>query len=434
MLKNMNAKPQQSNNSGQGNSKSARRRRAKKLQTGQNGAASMQLERSYGAQPVFTSGAVSQTLFTRKNRSNIGAGIQMGKMTDAGLKFLKSTFAAPDFAGQGTFDGIPDDKTYSVAPYRHILAADLFALLGIMNVPLGQKLVLVQLPTPGVAFWWAVVTTGVTPTTIFTPVAYDQFDSLFGQPAISGPAPPVDVNRNVNAFRMAGNSIELICTSNSTQWSGSIRALKGNCSLSTSSNLYSPDGSWANFETTTQIVGLENANSTGAASFIAPSNLGVFMTAVNKEVIFNSHEIPDSMGSLNGNNPYTFGVLSGIFTGFGDLETNFVILEGTSSPAYQTQFSVRCWQTVEYVPVNGTIIYNMSSISPRCDPVALELYRAVVADLPVAVTYFENDSFWKRLLSWTGKIGNALAGLPGPYGLIAGGVGGLASTVSNLVN
>lgn len=424
-VQSLNAKSQQQPASGQ--SKSARRRRAR------NNKMQSQPEKQYGPQSVFTSGPVSQTLFTRKNRRDIGANIPMGNLSDAGLAFLRSTFAAPDFAGQGAFKGIPDNKTYFVTPFRHILAGNLFTLLGITGLEPSQQLVIAQFPTPGVAFWWTITTGAVEPSSIFTPVPFDQFETLFNNPIDTGSSPPVNINKNVNSFRMSGNSIELICTSNATSWNGSIRAFKGNVNM-TDCKLYSPNGGWTNYQLTKCITGLENINATGAASFISPSNLGVYMTAVNKEVVFNSHEVPDSMADMNGNNDQAFGVLGGTFTGFGDLETNFIILEGTATATVQTQFSVRAWQAVEYTPINSSLLYSSATSSPKSDPAALEIYRSLVSELPVAVTYFENGNFWKRLLSLTSRIGGALKVLPGPMGLIAGGVGDLASNIGTLVN
>jgi len=205
--------------------------------------------------------------------------------------------------------------------------------------------------------------------------------------------------------------------------------MKGDVSIA-ESNVYAPNALWSNFTIAKQITGLENANATGAASFIAPANLGCYMTAVNKEVLFVNRSIPDSYGDVNGNNLFTAGIVGGVHTGFGDLETNIIILENTQL----TRFTIRCWQTLEYTPVNTSITYKMAHSSPELDEQALLLYRQMVQELPVAVTYYENASFWKKLMGILGKVGGTLSTLlPGPYGMLAGGLGGLTNTIGDMI-
>lgn len=118
-------------------------------------------------------------------------------------------------------------------------------------------------------------------------------------------------------------------------------------------------------------------------------------------------------------------------TGWGDLECNVIIFESIQD----TKFTIRTWQTLEAVPnSNSSLVYILAKSSPAADPVALALYRELVNQLPVAVTYFENDTFWKRLLSVVSRIGGALSVIPGPWGALAGGVGGVSGTIASMVN
>jgi len=364
-------------------------------------------------------------------------------MSDAGMQFLKATFAAPDFAGQGSFLGIPDDITAIVCPYRHILTGSLWDLLykhgNKTELDSAVTIVLIQPPTPGYAFWFAPLGVGekVEPTTIFHGVPYDDFKSLFGNE--SAAEPDEDVNEQVNKFRFSGNSIELICVSNAVQWRGNLRAFKLNLDYA-DTNAYAPDATKPDNKITTSITGVEGVNATSAAAFVTPANLGVYMTATNSESTFPTRTIPDRTWNMNGNNAVAYGVFAGIFTGFGTLETNVIVLENVKSPDStptadnSTLFQVRSWSMIEYLPQPQSLLYKSAHKSPEYDPVALNVYREVVADLPIAVTYGENDSFWKRLLGTIGKIGGFIAGMPGPIVLIGGGVGALASTIGGLID
>lgn len=352
----------------------------------------------------------------------------MGKLTDAGTSFLKSAFASPDSAGQGSFLGIPDDVSYEVVPYRHILTGDLWTLLGGSPGPT-DRVCIVQPPIPGVAFYYAILASGfgVTPLTPFKAITYDDFSSLFNI------TPTGNADQLVNSFRFAGNTIELICTSNATQWFGSVRAFKGKLSHGTSAQYTTV----ATQRLSESITGMEFVNATAAATYTAPSNLGVYMSAVNTEVIFKEGTIPDFVNDINQGDVDAFAQFLGRFTGLGDLETNCIWLEGVTSTSTgisaPTNFAVRAWSAIEYIPVQGTLIAKMAHPSPAKDVAALEIYRAVVRELPVAVSYFNNDSFWQKLLGIINKVTGFASAIPGPIGMIAGGANAIGSTISGLL-
>lgn len=423
---------------GQGQSKSAKRRRNRRNNQVD------QRSSIRGMIPITTSSPTANDLFARPSRKTMGSRINMPQMSEAGSSFLKSVFAAPDFAGQGAFLGIPDDISSIVCPYRHILTGDFWTILGIYgnsnDLIECNTVAIIQPPTPGYAFWFAPLKPGqiVNPTTIFHGVPYDDFKSLFGNDPLVLP-PTYDVNEQVTDFRCAGNSFELICTSNAFQWRGSIRAFKLKLQYA-DTGLYAPDSTVPTFQTTKAVTGIEGVNATSAAAFVTPANLGVYMTAVNTEATFMSSSIPDKMWNINGNSASAYGIFEGIFTGFGTLETNVILLENIKvadqepNPEVATLFQIRSWSMNEYKPQPSSLLYRSAHPSPPLDTTALNVYRSVVADLPVAVTYFENDSFWKRLMNTLGKIGGWLSNVPGPVGLISGGVGTLASTIGGMLN
>jgi len=372
------------------------------------------------------------------------------KVTRDGLTFLKAVFAAPDFAGQGKFNGIPDEAPYTSLKYRHVLNASLYALIKDSATKAGaadiyapnRDILICQPPVPGVAFFWAVVATGaaVVDVTNFIPVFYNDFAQLFGstgyvQPG-EGAVPQLD--DLITQFRFAGNSAELICTTNAFNWTGAINAFKGKCSLSECKS-YVATGLKS---LTTSFTGLENFNNRGMTStYVAPSNLGVYMTAVNTEPVFPSSTVMPDVYYINANQSNSTGQFRGAFPGIGTLETNFIRLTGLTYTGTGTEldpyvpvtdFQARFWSVLEYIPVEGTVFSNVATPNPIADPAAMDIYRSVVADLPIAVTYAENDSFWKKLLGVVGSVGKALSVIPG-WGAIAGGVGMAADAASGLI-
>jgi len=389
-----------------------------------------QQNQTNGNQPmqnIRTSGSMAVDLFKRPARSSLMRGVTTRGIGAAGMAFLKATFAAPDFAGQGAFEGIPDDRTGLCLPTRHIFMKDLYSLITAPNEK--QNTIIIQPPTPGMAFWWANVDkiAGVQANTTFLAVHYDDFGALFTPEPFTNAANVKDINSNVNEFRMAGASMELVCTSNAFNWSGSIRCFKLKLKLSENAAYTSGLNSY-----TKTITGLEGCNSTSTSTFIAPANLGAYMSATDSEANFRSHDIPDKINSLNVGSSSAYGVFEDWFTGFGDLETNVMVLENMFNSNGVTNFTIRCWQTLEYTPLPNTFANSLKRISPPKDEMAMHVYRQAVSMLPVAVTYADNANFFTRLLGIIGKVGGVVSNfLPGPWGIAGKALSGAATTVSN---
>lgn len=395
-------------------SKSARRRRRKR-----NNSLAENVS-SYMAPGVVT----SRQLVQRPTRGNF-TNFEIGKITPAGEQFLKAVFAAPDFPTQGTFFGIPDQATSACVPYRHLYQnkLDVSALDPANN----EAFVLVQMPVPGVAFWVGKfqVSVGFTATTQLFPVFYDDKVELF---------PGVGSNSdNVMAFREAGRALELICTTNSLSWSGSIKAFKLPIKVG--------DAEVYNDTVTSQIAkqinGLQGINGTSQSSYVGSSNMGVYMVSGRSNSTFTVCNTFDAYASMNGTGSNgRFGILNGEVTGFGDLEANVIILydqvhNDIANGIYNTWF-VRSWTVTEYYPQPGTVLAKTAREAPLYDPVAMAAYERILKEMPVAVSYFENSKFWDTVKRIAGNVLSGLSRAPGPVGGIAtgakmvfDGVGGL---------
>lgn len=397
--------------------------------------------------PIFTSGAAVSDMLRREtkmfSKQRLTRTMQKIKLTRDGELFLKAVYAPPDFAGQGAFCGIPDELAMPSLKYRHAFVGDFWSSVvasvarfgGVSPITAGCDVIVVQPPVPGVAFYVAFVTPGamVNDSTLFYPVTYSDYADLFGAEINIPPIAPVpSVNGLITKFRMAGSSLELICTTNAFNWSGSITGTKGTSEMAPS-DIYS--GASGNMSHT--FNGMQNANARGNTStYVAGANLGIFQTAVNDEKEFPWTSVNTNYFNMNqGSDPNSAGILLGQFPGLGTLETNYVRLSGiwgsaTTTPI--TTFQVRCWSTVEYVPKTGSSLNNFITPNALLDPAALLAYRAVADELPVAVQYSENSSFWKKLLGVIGSIGTSMSVIPG-WGAIAGGIGTAANAASNLL-
>jgi hypothetical protein len=287
---------------------------------------------------------------------------------------------------------------------------------------------IVQSPIPGVAFYYGQHPAGVIPT-ITTPlllnaVRYADAASLF---------PVGSENDNVTEFRFAGMAIELVSTMNDMTWLGSLLTYKTRIALSITAGqpvagslLFS--GSMINGMDS--ILPIQSSNNNTQA-LVTRSKEGVYAPSYNgqpdwrfmpilenQQTAFAPPLAPDLQPAM-----FTGGVV-----GVGDLVSTVIVIPAAATVQ---NFIVRAWQKVEYKVNTNSVLYPYSHDSPSHDPVALALYRKMAKDCPLAVPAADNANFWQTLLSIVGAGGSALAGiLPGPFGLLAGGVGGLASLLS----
>jgi len=352
---------------------------------------------------MVTSGATVSDLTKRNTRTNWGSKIPLAGISDDGLLFLKSVFAAPDFAAQGNFSGIPDGASQKQSSYTHIAVGDFYRLAKLDKPKPEESIIVLQLPVPGVAFYVTKISPGnpLTNTTLFEPVYYDDFEMVFNQNPQATWDERANTNKNMTNFRFAGNSIELICTSNATSWTGNVRAFKARISEITT-DLYA--NAATNRNMTYCLDGAEGVGSTSTSTYFAPSNLGVYMTAVDEEATFKWTPVKPNAYSVNLDTDTTnlgsgYGVFARWYTGCGNLQTNVIILEGTSD----TNFGVRAWSVMEYRPNNGTAFEKNATASPKKDNAVLEIYKRLATEMPVAVSYFDNAGIWSWILSALGK-------------------------------
>jgi hypothetical protein len=331
-------------------------------------------------------------------------------MTDEGLAFLKCAFAAPDFESDQVA-GVPDMYSGRTITKKHRNLMTLQAAAGFDYFYL-------VLPTPGVAFWACALPAGTFPgqTTVWNPIYYPDTATLF---------PPGNQEAiNIERFRIISNCFEMICTSNATQWNGSLTSWKFPVTLVADQDTAVSGTNLMTYS----IKGLQSAGSVGPNNFCTPSNMGVYLHGCHADPMWNFNPIYTGLSQIPQNIiAGDYGQLSGRIIGFGNMEAMI-----TKISAYGTSFTIKSWSCVEYMVNTSSSLYDFTRTSPEYDPVALMSYRHICTALPVAVNFFQNDNMWQRILRLFiqgTKIGSALPGTPGlistGLNMVGEGLGGL---------
>lgn len=300
------------------------------------------------------------------------------------------------------FVGIPDEYNGKTLIKRYS------SVQTISSIGLSANLdtYILQLPTPGVAFWWA---QGPGPTFTFVPVLYSDTTTLF---------PLGYENTNADGFRIASNTLEIIPTVNSMTWTGSIQVSKTTVYFKEGIN---PVDGLPRYT----LGGLEAVLGTKPTT-ILPFNCGAYAPSRPADVVNNFDAI---LSKVVNNNitisapvGYTFNLGLGAtqFLGCGSQEVSIFKV-----PTYSVAGNagiIRTWSCVEYQVNAFSALYEYQSISPPHDPLAMQLATEFFNEHSSAVPYYENENFWSKVAEWIRRVSGTLSVLPGPYGNVAKGV------------
>lgn len=342
------------------------------------------------------------------------------KLSESGMAFLKCAFAPPDFANSNV-RGVPDLFEGRTLVKKHRIVAPFVC-------PANTDVYILLAPIPGIAYSIATVAAGagVTATTVFTAVPYSDFSQMFG--ATSG-ANAADI---VTKYRFVSNHFELVPTVNQMSWTGNIQSWKLAASVAPRSavgttnanNLYS-------------VVGLQSCNATNADQYTGPFNLGVYTASYSTGAVFSFNQVLESQTAIpNALQSGDFAQITATGTGcIPGMDTNFdtslIKISGVGANTTNTAI-IKAWACVEYQVLPGNSLYEFSTISP-CDEFALMLYKQIVNELPVGVSFIDNDTFWKRVLDIIRRVSGSLSIMPNQYGAIAGGVNAITTAIDHLV-
>lgn len=338
------------------------------------------------------------------------------RLTPGGEAFLKCAFAPPDFAASSP-TGVPDEFQGASLLKKH-------RYVGIITCNAANRdyYILITPSAGGIAFWITNVlaTAGITSATSFTPVYYSDAGTLF--PGASG------MCDNFTKYRYVSSHVELIPTMNAMSWAGSIQAWKLPITMVTRPG---PGGLGANDIFT--VAGLQGINASNANQYTGPVNLGVYAAAYNSGTGFDFQTITEGISALPLSiNAGDFGQLNGAI---GGIDSNFesIIVKITGNgPIVTNSFVIKTWACVEYLVNPGSGLYEYQTLCPK-DDYAMELYRAIILQLPVGVSFLENEGFWSRVLKIIQSVSGGLSFVPGPYGMMASGVNTVANGIESLL-
>jgi len=348
------------------------------------------------------------------------------KMSPEGEAFLKCAFAPPDF-NTDPGKGIPDDYQGKVLSRKDAsTTATTFAA--------GKDTYLLIAPTPGIAYWSAVVNTGATIVDAeFVPVAYPSYNSIFG--GAGG-----DRAANVTSFRYVSNCVGIYPTSNINTTAGAIQVWKFRMDLL---NEVVGLGTPVVLTPTWVINGTESIKSVGPENYSDSFIKGVYTQSACNEPDFEFSPIIEHIGAIpsgtvtlsdagmfnkfgtSGAAPNLVGI-----TGLGKMD---VILIKISVPATATATAiVKNWSCLEYRPNTSSAFYSFAHDSPAADRVAMAAYRKIAKSIPVAVPCSQNATFWERCVQILRGGLSLASSVPGPVGMTAMGFSGLIDMITGL--
>lgn len=345
-----------------------------------------------------------------------------GSLTEQGASFLKCAFAPPDFASNNV-GGVPDEFAGLSLVKRHKFVGNLTSLS-----TASTDTYVILAPVPGIAYYYLATSAGaaLTSTSSFAAVPYADFTTLF-----SGSSTASDV---VNEFRFMSNHIEIIPTVNQMQWTGSIQVMRCKISIVSRANS-ATTGAEAN--SILSVSGLNAVTNFGIGQqYTGPFFNGMYTGAYCSSPTFNFSQIIENQSAMpNVLYASDWGQLNNGSIAFPGLDNNFdsilIKFSGMGTNVNNSAL-IKTWACVEYKVVTGALLYEYQTMSPT-DEYAIKLYREIIKNLPIAVTYMENEGFWTRVLSIIKRASGSLAMLPGPYGGIAGGVHMITTGIESLL-
>jgi len=287
-------------------------------------------------------------------------------------------------------------------------------------------------PLPGVAYLSITVASGTFPTATsnWQPTYYPGYYS--GTTGLAGNT-SYWTGDNVTAFRYASSCVGIYPTSSIMNSSGAIQVWRAPIKLEIAQRRAgSPPGPSGNYYA---VTGLESTSGVGPENFTTKFLDGCYSVATCNQPDFDFQTIITGLDGapVSGILPSEvdqYGYVSAPVAGIGFMDTTIIRL--TAPAGTSNSFVIKTWNCVEYQVNPTSPLYMYAGTSPSHDPVALELYHRIKKNLPVAVTAAQNAGFWSRVLNIIQSVSKVASYIPGPIGMIAGGVNNLANVIDSI--
>jgi hypothetical protein len=348
-------------------------------------------------------------------------------LSENGLAFLKCAFAAPDFSVDPG-KGIPDrfhGRTLSIKDCN---------TTSITFTP-GKDTYLIFAPVPGYAYFKAEFNNGAPPDGPYLGEPFPTFQTNFGNGA--------DVNNKFSKFRYASMNVGLYPTSNMMQFSGSVQCWRVDLNLAETLKQVtttSPAVSDSSF-VLKRIQGLQGVQTLAPRDNYSNSFIkGLYTFAFDKTEDFQWQDFCSAtyyqqVGGANGGGSAQKSLeakdASTALTGLGN--TNSIVIKVSTPEGAINTAVLRVWNCIELQPDTNSGLYQYSGVSPELDQLALDLYTNLKMRFPVAMPCDENSKFWETVLRTMNQVFAAGSFLPGPYGIISGGLHTATTALSGLV-
>lgn len=358
--------------------------------------------------------------------------MSLNSITPEGEGFLKTATAAPDFVSTD-LEGIPDHFS---GP--SVIKKD-FAFQTI-DCPAGKATYLVVAPTACVAYYRPQVPPDVgaplVDATILTGFQFPDAQYLFEGAYVTATEAKTANSTIVEKGRLMTLAAELVCTNNAFNRYGTVSAWKLPLARSAKAIDFDFPGDQPDLAVSgTQGFAQPVLNS---AAYIQPVVEGAYAVTMNREEEFSFFPIIDGLtpqsihpGLISEDKAYYFKGCAPLWDNSFD---TIVFRIDVPGGVVDQSFIFKIWKAWEYQPTFNSLLYNMSHLSPQADSAALDLYRDICRELPMAVPARDNPDFWNTVLSLVKTSSKALSVLPGPVGTTAKGVHAISELLARKKN
>jgi len=352
----------------------------------------------------------------------------MSQLSKGGIQFLKCAFASPDFSNDPG-EGIPDrfeGKT--------LMRKDQYTQAQTFTE--NKTTWLLVLPTPGKAYWKCETNLGVVPTTtdVFAPFDFPGATELIPTTGDGEFAAKV-----VTEFRYASMAFGIYPTSNMMQYGGAISVWKAPIKWTELGINFS----FTERQSTVLenvITGLDSVSKISRDNYSSGFNEGMYAVSTAEDEDFPFYPLRTGVKQV----PHANLTVSETGMPFrltsGDDQCPIVGCDGmqaiiirVDTPTSAVNAAVlKSWACVEYKVNANSVFEQFARVSAPYDPVALTQYRKIANELPVAVRCLDNGTMWERVKQFLSVSLQVFSYVPGPIGMAANHVQGLAGLLANL--
>lgn len=357
------------------------------------------------------------------------------RMSPEGVAFLKCAFAPPDFSVDPG-KGIPDrynGKTISIKD----------CATNSLSFAANTDTYIIIAPVPGYAYFTASAATGTVPQD-FPGTVFPTYTTNFGNSTTSDAT--IDYyntnGNNFTEFRYASLAAGLYPSTNYMSFSGSISVWKVDMNLMTNT-VFAITQALPQVTTevdTTRLMGTQSITSVVPRDNYTENFMkGAFAVAFDQtgnfewqHFVYRDNYGNNAAASTGAPIRRLTSPIAGAqpLPGFGNTET-IIIKVATGATAGSAILKV--WNCIEMKARTDTNLHQFSSLSPPYDPLALDVYSKVRNQLPVAVCCEQNAFSWQRVLDVLKSIGYLGSHIPGPIGMVSGGIGAISEGLSSLL-